>query len=81
MNHGNARPIIRYYVCGPIGRAQPLTSNQNYVDQLAQETEPEGAQLEQADCVIAQIEAIDTEHAQEYGEEKGRLKTIAITAD
>lgn len=56
--------VVGYHIGGAIRRTHNLQGYQHDVNQLAQEHAAEGAELEESDARIAQIESIHAEHAQ-----------------
>ena len=55
-----------------------MARDENDVDQLAQEAEPEGAELHEPHGGVAQIEPVDAKHSQEDGEQEGRVEAVAV---
>lgn len=74
----NAGAVVGYNVGGSIRRTHNLQGYQHDVNELAQEHAAEGAELEQADARIAEVEAVHAEHAQENGQQQRGVQVVAV---
>jgi len=72
--------VIGYHIGGAIRRTHNLQGNEDNVDQLAQEHAAQGAELEETNARIAQVESVHAEHAQEDGEQQSGVQMIAVSA-
>ena len=62
----------------PISRFQSLSSNEDDVDQVTNEEESEGGELEQTQSRVSQVESVSSKHAQEHTEEQSSVEVIVV---
>lgn len=65
-------------VVAAVGWSQHLQRDQQDVDELAKEKETECAKFEQSNGRVAEIETIETKHAQKDGQQQRRLERVPI---
>ena len=62
----------------PVRGPHDLRCDEDDVEQVSEEEEAEGGELEEAERGVAEVEAVCAKHAQEDGEEQRRLEVVAV---
>ncbi len=75
---GQPGSVVVDHVVGAVGRTHDLQRDQQDVQQLPQEHEAEGAQLEQSKRGVAQVEPVHPEHAQKDGQEQRHAERMSV---
>jgi hypothetical protein len=80
-SHRNPGSIVRDHITRTVHWSNNLCCDENDIDQLAEEHETQRAKLRQSNSRVAQVETVNPKHAEENGQQQGRVEVVTITGE